>query len=331
MDNKGIKGLVSIVVLNWNGKKYVYDCVKSILSQTYKNYEIIIVDNNSTDESGEKLLQLYENKENFRFILNKENTGFSKGMNIGIDACAGEFLLLLNNDIFLKEDFVEKFVQKLDADKEIDCIHGGAFHWTDGVLTNTLQSGASFLKKRMQGVSLDENKKEIFCFGPHGSFPIIRKSAMMNVVNKSGYAYDEDFGTGWEDTDLWFRLQLFGHKTLYMPTVIAWHVGSASAEGKTQLIKKSREYQTRVLRNRYYVIYKNYTPKMKKRYSIYLFITELLLLPYYLLISPVTLLALKDAKKRFRANLNNMKIKRNIIQSNKINDYDYIKQFFIRF
>lgn len=331
MDSMEIKGLVSIVILNWNGKKYVYDCIKSILNQTYKNYEIIIVDNNSTDESCEKLLELYKNEESFKFILNKENTGFSKGMNIGIEACTGEFLILLNNDIYLKEDFIETFVQKLNADKDIDCIHGAAFHWTNGVLTNTLQSGASFLKKRMQGVSLDDNNREMFCFGPHGSFPIIRKSALVDVVQKSGYAYDEDFGTGWEDTDLWFRLQLFGHKTLYMPTVVAWHVGSASADEKIQLIKKSREYQTRVLRNRYYVIYKNYTTKMKKRYLIYLFITEILLVPYYLLISPVTLLALKAAKKMFKENLNNMKIKRNIIQANKINDYDYIKQFFIRF
>jgi GT2 family glycosyltransferase len=330
MDNTEIKGLVSLVLLNWNGEKYVYDCVSSIMKQTYNKYEIIIVDNNSTDNSCKKLLELYESKDNIKFIINKENTGFSKGMNIGIDACQGEFMVLLNNDIYLKENFIENFVKKFEEDKDISCIQGTAYNWTKGELTDILQTGALFLKKRLQGTYINSDK-EIYSFGPHGSFPIIRKKALLDVINKCGYAYDEDFGTGWEDTDLWFRFQLFGYKTLYMPSVIAWHVGSASADEQIKLIDKSIEYQARVLRNRYYIIGKNYTNNMLKKYNFCLKFTEMLLIPYYILVSPSTLKALKMAKKMYKTNINSTMGKREIIQNNISVDYDYMKQFFIKF
>lgn len=330
MDSFEVKGLVSLVILNWNGKKYVYDCVKSILAQSYINYEVIIVDNNSTDESCEKLLENYKNNEKFKFIINKENFGFAKGMNIGIDSCNGEYIVLLNNDIYLREDFIENFVKKYQENKDFACIHGAAYHWYNGNLTNILQSGASFLKMRMQGADL-QTEKEITCFGPHGSFAIIRKSALYDVMQKSGYAYDEDFGTGWEDTDLWFRFQLFDYKTLYMPTVVAWHVGSASADEKMKLVQKSIEYQARVLRNRCYVICKNYTDKMQKKYWFALKFTQMVLIPYFLIVSPPTIKALKLAKKMYKDNYEKMIIKRQIIQKNRINDYDYMKQFFIKF
>jgi len=318
---------VSIVLLNWNGNKYVFECIKSIKDQTYEKFDLIIVDNNSTDGSREEIKKQYPKN---IFIDNEENYGFSKGMNIGINAANGEFILLLNNDVFLKEDFIEKCVTKLNESKEYDSVQGSAYHWINGELTNDIQTGALFLKKRLQGFSYPCSEP-VESFGPNGSFMFLRKSALDDVIKKSGYPFDEDFETGWEDMDLWFRLQLFGHKCIYVPDSVVWHVGSASAKERKRLIDKDLEYQKRIFRNRYYVIKKNYTKTMKRKYFFALLFTELILYPYYFFKSFKSLKALKAAKKEVRKNKIKIKGKRDLIQKNKIVDNSYIKRFFVKF
>ena len=318
---------VSIVILNWNGNKYLSDCIGSIKKQTYSKIDLIIVDNFSTDGSLE---YIRNNDVECVLLENQVNYGFSKGMNIGIEATNGEFILLLNNDVYLKEDFVEKCVEKLRSATEFDSVQGCAYHWENGVRTNDVQAGALFLKRRMQGCWLNFSKS-VESFGSNGSFMFLRKSALDNVIAKSGYAFDEDFETGWEDMDFWFRLQLFGHRCIYIPNAIAWHVGSASAGEQKRLIDKDLKYRQRIFRNRLYVIYKNYTERMNRHMGIWLWLANVLMFPYYLIVSPSSLKARRLAKKEFKLNLDKMKIKRFLIQENVIVDYEVMKNFFVKF
>lgn len=315
---------LSIVILNWNGNKYMFDCMESIIKQTYVDYEIIIVDNASTDGSGKRLKELYPN---LTFIFNDDNYGFAKGMNIGIAACHGKYIALLNNDIYLKDDFFEKVVNKFDSREDISCLQGQAYQWVNKECTNQRQSGVNYLKHRVQGCSLMSDV-EMLSLGPNGSFMLLRKTVIDNVINKCGYCYDEDFGTGWEDIDLWLRLQLFGHKTLFVPDIIAWHVGSASADEEKRLIDKSLEYQIRIFRNRYYVIKKNYTKEMMRKEWFNLIVAELCLAPYYLLKSPKSLKALWLGKRQYKNNKISVKQKRDVIRKNAVVNYNYIKTLY---
>ena len=91
-------GMVSIIILNYNGEKFLENCLESIIRETNQSYEIIVVDNNSPDKSGEKFSKKYQK---CNFILNKKNVGVSEGLNIGIRNARGKFVVLLNNDLIV--------------------------------------------------------------------------------------------------------------------------------------------------------------------------------------------------------------------------------------
>ena len=106
--------LVSIIILNYNAGKLLLDCVDSVFSSNYKNFEVIVVDNVSTDNSHKKC------KEMFRKIVlieNKMNLGYCKGNNIGIENANGEYIIILNPDTVVEPNWIQKF---LDAHNTID-------------------------------------------------------------------------------------------------------------------------------------------------------------------------------------------------------------------
>jgi GT2 family glycosyltransferase len=96
---------ISIIILNYNGKKWVKKCLDSLCNQTYTNFEIIFVDNASIDDSA-KFVR--ENYPKVKIIINKINSGFAGGNNIGINYAKGKYILLINNDTVVENDFLEK-------------------------------------------------------------------------------------------------------------------------------------------------------------------------------------------------------------------------------
>ena len=100
------KDLVSIVILNYNGKEFLENCINSIKSETEKKYEIIVVDNASPDNSGHESAKKYPD---CKFILNEKNVGVPEGLNIGIRNSSGEFIILMNNDVKVTQGWLENF------------------------------------------------------------------------------------------------------------------------------------------------------------------------------------------------------------------------------
>ena len=99
--------LISIIIVNYNGKKWLQKCLDSLLCQTYNNFEIIFVDNGSSDDSVEFVNNNYKD-ERIKIIKSDKNLGFAGGNNLGIDNSKGEYILLLNNDTWVEFDFLEK-------------------------------------------------------------------------------------------------------------------------------------------------------------------------------------------------------------------------------
>lgn len=242
---------VSIIILNWNGTKYLYKCIESVFQQSFQSYEVIFVDNHSTDGSYEKSVSLFNT---FKFVRNEKNYGFAKGMNIGIDKSQGEYILLLNTDVYLEKDYLQKCVDVFLSDSTIGCVAGQEFVWELFNLTDVNISSAFGIKRRLQ---LKEDDRDImsYVFGVSGSFPVFRRETIQDMINVSGYFFDEAFGTGWEDTDIRFRL-FFRNWTTKCVQTKAWHVGSAAAAEQKKLVDKNLDYQIRIFRNRFYVQYK---------------------------------------------------------------------------
>ena len=102
-------GYISVIIVNWNGKKWLKKCLDSILIQSYEKIEIVFVDNGSTDGSVEFVTKYYKN---VIVVSSKKNLGFASGNNLGIKKANGEYIALLNSDTWLEKDFFKIATQK---------------------------------------------------------------------------------------------------------------------------------------------------------------------------------------------------------------------------
>jgi len=323
--------LVSIIVLTCNGEKHVHRCLRHVMCQTHQPLEVIVVDNGSTDGSLQKLKAAYPE---LTYVENPKNRGFAAGMNQGIVASHGEFVIPLNQDVCLHEDYVAECVRRIRDDPSIGAIGGRVFSWVGDELTGQLRKGEgghNIMRKRFQGDGGNVVTGEMWTFAPSGIFPFFRRKMLQDVFESTGYYYDEAFETGWEDTDLFFRMQLRGWKCLFLPAAFGWHVGSGSVGGKATFLSKKVDYQTRVLRNRHFTILKNLPARMLLWLLPYLVVTELVIPPYFLIRSPKSLWAWIIAWARLLHAIPEVLRKRSKIQKNRRVGSLYLKKYFVRF
>lgn len=250
--------LVSINLLAYNAEKYLNKCLGAVLGQTYPHLEILIIDNASTDKTRDYLENLPE-EPNLRIIYNQKNIGFSAGHNQGIRESKGEFVLCLNQDVVLDNDFIQEAIGLFAQDKQIAAVQGKSLRWHLGSMTNKFSgyqvshiidsTGLVILKNRRiinrgQGdIDQGQYEKTEEIFGADGASPIYRRQALEHIKINNEY-FDEDFFCYKEDVDLAWRLRLYGWKTFYQPKAIAWHArtaGDSAARNYLTIIKERLE------------------------------------------------------------------------------------------
>src|SRR3989344_2254066 len=213
------KGLVSIIIVNWNGKDHLEKCIPSVLKNSYQNFEIIVIDNGSTDGSIEYL------RLNFSFIKlirNKSNLGFAEANNQGIDSARGEYVLFLNNDTKVEKNFLSILVTRLSKDDKMGACQPKILHWEK---PGKLDSIGSFLMSSgflyhfgFEAKDSGKLNKEIKLFSGKGSCLLIKKHVLNEIGN-----FDTDFFAYFEETDLCWRLWLAGYYLLYIPSSVIHH------------------------------------------------------------------------------------------------------------
>jgi len=114
--------LVAVIVLNHNGAAYVERCLNSIFLNHYSNFEVIFVDNNSSDGSVELASRLFNSNPHFIIIRNSENLGFSVGNNIGFKRTKAKYVIVLNNDTEVAENFIDTLVNVAESDETIGSV-----------------------------------------------------------------------------------------------------------------------------------------------------------------------------------------------------------------
>ncbi|MCX7727371.1 MAG: glycosyltransferase, partial [Chitinispirillaceae bacterium] len=110
--------LVSIVIVNWNGKGIIEECLESLYNLKHPTVEIVVVDNSSTDSS----LPWLRSQSNIKLIENKKNEGFAKGSNIGFSYTHGKYVISLNSDMVVESSWLEEVVDCFEYDKSIGII-----------------------------------------------------------------------------------------------------------------------------------------------------------------------------------------------------------------
>lgn len=252
---------IGIILVNYNGEKYNIDCIKSILNSTYKNIEIIVVDNNSTDKSVYDLKKSFEKK--IKIIELNENIGFSGANNIGIKEALEsmcEYVLLLNNDTIIDSKMIENMVEQshLQKEKSVVCPKiyyydtpniiwsaGGYINWNKGI---TIQYG---MDEEDKG-KYDNVRSVEFATGCCLLIPT-------QIIKQVGFLSEEYF-LYYEDTDYCVRIKEAGFNIIYEPKSIMYHKVSASTGGL-----KSKTYVYYLNRNRLI-----FNKKYNKRYLIFI-------------------------------------------------------------
>jgi len=321
--------LVTVAIVNWNSDKFIHRCLEHVFAQTHSNLEVIIVDNASTDDSLTRIKSTYGDR--CRYIENTQNTGYSPAMNQAIVAARGEYMVQLNSDACLHRDFIAESLGRIASDERIGSIGGRVFQWDGERLTDQLRKGEGgryYFRKRFQLRADESEPEETLSFGPASCFPLLRMSALKDVFDTTGHYFDDAFFAGWEDTDLWFRMQLRGWKCVFSPAVYGWHVGSGAAGQHQTFYTKSVAYRTRIVRNRLFIIAKNLPPAVLLRLFPYLLGAELAMLPYFLLKSPSSIPAFFEGWRQFLAQRKEVCAKRRRIQKAVRVSPKYIWSFF---
>ena len=245
---------VSINIVNWNGKRFLRDCIESVRAQTYGNIEITVIDNASSDGSANMLEKVYPE---VALVRNGRNEGFSKAHNQAIRMTSGEYILPLNFDIVLDPHFVEEMVRAIEVARDIGIVSGRLYLMEDGkrIFDSTgITMQGMFPADRGQNVA-DSGQYETmeYIYGASGAAPLYRRAMLQDIETKGEY-FDEDYRSYVEDVDLCWRAQLAGWKALYAPRAIAHHKRGATREKNSKMME---EYILIGHRNRYWTIIKN--------------------------------------------------------------------------
>jgi GT2 family glycosyltransferase len=264
---------VAIVIPNWNGKKILKKCLDSLRTQTFKDFEVYLIDNGSSDGSAKMVVRDYPE---INLIKLKENTGFAKANNIGIRQAFQDdiqkdtqekklkYICPLNNDIELNSRYLEKLVMAAEKyrqeNKKMGILAAKLLFKYEPKLINTvgtlIQIDGSGMERGFREKDEGQYDDEEEIFGSCGAAALYSTEMLQEIAyqNEKGEAcyFDEDFFAYYEDLDLNYRSRLLGYRAYYVPRAFGFHVHSAT--GKSYSPFKSFH----VHRNQYYVLLKNF-------------------------------------------------------------------------
>jgi len=200
------KPCVSVIVVNWNRKDDLNECLKSVFNQTFKSIELILVDNHSTDGSVEMVREDYPTVN----LINLPNSSYGacEAFNIGFINATGQFCVVLDNDALLERNWVACALQEFRTDPKLGCLAGRVLNY----YTGRDWGGYNY------GLGDAWQERSFFTSTFVGCSAIIRK----DVLDKTG-GYPTEYFVYWNELALGARIVNAGLKIKYVPSLIAYH------------------------------------------------------------------------------------------------------------
>jgi GT2 family glycosyltransferase len=218
--------LVSLIIVSWNSGRYLSRCLDCIASQRFQGFEIIIIDNGSTDNSISGLEERYSTI-NIRVERQTHNLGFAAANNLGARLARGKWLVLLNADAFPEPGWLEALVLATENSPDFSAfssrqLQADNLNILDGTGDAYHVSGMAW-RLGLGYPSDTYGLKSVEVFSPCAAAAMYLREAFLKVGG-----FDESFFSYYEDVDLGFRLQLQGYRCLYVPQAVVYHVGSST-------------------------------------------------------------------------------------------------------
>ena len=220
-----------MVVPNWNGEKLLSTCLGSLRGQSFEGFEVVVVDNGSTDDSVALVARDFPE---VRVLSLDENLGFSAAVNAGIKASNAEYVALLNNDTEVRPGWLEALVDAANTYPEAGLFASKMVDFDD---RRVLDGAGDVLRRSGLPYRLGHGEPDrgqydqaTFVFGACAGAALYRRGMLDDVG-----LFDEDFFANCEDGDLSFRAQLAGYRCLYVPGSVVYHMGSATFGRRSQI------------------------------------------------------------------------------------------------
>jgi GT2 family glycosyltransferase len=240
---------VSIIIVNWNGREHLAECLDSLAAQTFRAFEVLLVDNGSTDGSVEFVAAGYPW---VTCILLGKNTGFATGNNAGLAHATGEYLVALNNDTRAEADWLATVVAVADANPGVGMVGSRICSYDDHDVVDSLghgvcRDGMSRGRYRLRHFSTLQMAKVEEILFPSACVALYRRA----MLEETGF-FDDEFFAYAEDTDLGLRCRWAGWNALLATDAVVYHKYSKTGG----VFSPQKLYW--VERNHYWVALKNF-------------------------------------------------------------------------
>ncbi|OGY44482.1 MAG: hypothetical protein A2729_02350 [Candidatus Buchananbacteria bacterium RIFCSPHIGHO2_01_FULL_39_14] len=230
---------VSIQIVTWNSMRYIFDCLESLMRQSFRDFSVLVIDNGSDDGTVNFIRSNYPT---VSVLQNFKNLGYAKANNQGILLANSDYVLVMNPDVILTDEFLAEIVafaeQKPDGASfggKILKMQSEAIDQDDvsglrqAVKSDIIDSAGLQIFKSRRIVNRGENdqaedqsKRPTEIFGLSGACVLYRKQALTDVMIKNDF-FDSDFFAYKEDVDLAWRLRLYGWTNWYVPKAVSFH------------------------------------------------------------------------------------------------------------
>ena len=238
----------SVVVINWNGKRYLDACFEALMAQEVEGgFEVILADNDSSDGSREHTSERWRD---VRVLNTGGNLGFAGGNNAGIRAATGRFVVLLNNDTRVRPGWLAALVELAQREQRVGAVTSKLVYMDRPTV---LQNAGSMLLSDGSGADRGSGEEDRGQYdSPEQVFAFCGGAALLNRAALADVGLlDETFFTYYEDTDLAWRMRLRGWSTWYQPAAVVEHVHAGTS------VEWSPNFTFHVDRNRLFMILKN--------------------------------------------------------------------------
>lgn len=223
---------VAVNIVTFNSAEDIVACIESLQQQTFRDFRIHVLDNNSKDDTIDRIAAY-----DLDMVRSTVNSGFAKAHNDLVRSFPAEYALILNPDAILRPDFIEKIVAALEARPDAASASGKLLRLDGRTIDSTgihwLRS-QRHLDRGADQPDLGQYDKPEDIFGPSGAAALYRVSALHDTA-LNGQFFDEDFFAYREDADLAWRCRLMGWTSIYVPTSVALHRRRVTPERRSQL------------------------------------------------------------------------------------------------
>lgn len=275
---------LSVIIPNWNGKHLLKTCLTSLKKQTFKDFEVVIIDNGSKDGSNEYIEKYFPE---VKLIKLETNIGFAPAINLGLKICVGEMMMLLNNDTEVDKDCLKNLVNTAEKKKDIGFIAAKILNFNNRKL---IDSAGDYIDAVGHADNLGRGQKDNEQFNEPGPLFLATGGGSLfkrEVFEKIGF-FDHEYFAYMEDVDLCFRAQIAGIKGWYEPTAVIYHIHKATSSKNPGFTE--------------YLQYRNMTLTVLKNFPRELFLKDMNWLRFFLVnINTIRYLAsigyLKEALK----------------------------------